>query len=262
MRFDFRAMAATLALFAAPGIGHAAPCGGDFGAWMDGLKKEAAAQGVGPRGLAALDGLAPDPAVLGRDRSQGVFNQTFEQFAPKRVTPLLTPGANKLRAFGSFFDNLETRTGVPGPVLVAIWGLETSFGSVQGNFATLRSLATLAHDCRRGERFRAELLDALKIVDSGAMAPAAMRGAWAGEIGQTQFMPSSYLQYGAGQDLIHSPQAALTATANYLKGHGWKAGAGWEPGLPNFAAIREWNESEVYARTIAYFATKLDQMVK
>ena len=93
------------------------------------------------------------------------------------------------------------------------------------------------------------------------MTPAAMRGAWAGEIGQTQFMPSSYLKFGGGRDLIHSSQNALSATANYLRGYGWSKGAGWEPGQPNFAVIKEWNKSDVYARTIAYFATRLAQMV-
>ena len=88
-----------------------------------------------------------------------------------------------------------------------------------------------------------------------------MRGAWAGEIGQTQFMPSSYLKFAAGSDLIHSSEGALTATANYLRGYGWSKGAGWEPGQPNFAVIKQWNSSDVYARTIAYLATRLSQMV-
>ena len=262
MPIDIRPALVVLALLAAPSSAFAQACGGDFGGWLQNFRKQAQTENIGPKGLAALDGLTPDPAVLSRDRNQQVFTQTFEQFGPKRVAPLLNPGANKLRSMASFFDGLETRTGVPGPVVIAIWGLETSFGAVQGDFNTLRALATLAHDCRRSERFRAEFMDALRIVDSGAMTPASMKGAWAGEIGQTQFMPSSYIKYGAGQDLIKSSQAALTATANYLKGYGWKKGAGWEPEQPNFAVIKEWNKSDVYARTIAYFATKLDQMVK
>ncbi len=144
-------------------------------------------------------------------------------------------------------------------MLVAIWGLETSFGAVSGNFATVRSLVTLAYDCRRSDQFRSELFDALKIVDAGYMNPASMRGAWAGEIGQTQFMPSSYLKFGVGRN-IFSSQGALAATANYLRGYGWTKGAGWEPGQANFAVIKQWNKSDVYARTIAYFATRLSQM--
>jgi len=262
MHSQLRALFYGLVVALAPATGFAATCGGDFGAWLQGVKQEASSHGVGARGLAALDGLSPDPSVISHDRGQGVFRQSFEQFGPHRVAPLLGAGANKLRAMGSFFDRLESQTGVSGPVLVAIWGLETSYGAVQGNFATIRSLATLAHDCRRSDKFREELFDALKIVDSGAMSASAMRGAWAGEIGQTQFMPSSYLKFGGGQDLIHSSQGALTATANYLRGYGWSKGAGWEPGQPNFAVIKQWNNSDVYARTIAYFATKLNEMVK
>lgn len=254
--------ALALALATVPSLSRAATCGGDFGAWMQAAKQEAQGKAISAKGLAALDGVTPDPAVLSRDRNQGVFNQTFEQFGPKRVTPLLNPGANKMRALGSFLDGLEIRTGVQAPVLVAIWGLETSFGAVQGNFSTIRSLVTLAYDCRRADRFRAELFDALKIVDSGTMSPTAMKGAWAGEIGQTQFMPSSYVKYGSGMDVVRNSENALTATANYLKGNGWTKAAGWEPGQPNFAVLKQWNEADVYARTIAYFATKLDQLVK
>ena len=261
MRLTFGSLAMALALATAPVSAIAATCGGDYGAWLAQAKQEAAGRGIGARGLAALDGMTPDPAVIRKDRGQGVFRQTFEQFGPHRVAPLLNAGANKLRAMGSFFASLESQTGVQGPVLVAIWGLETSFGAVNGDFGTIRSLVTLAYDCRRTDRFRAELFDALKIVDAGYMTPAAMRGAWAGEIGQTQFMPSSYLKFGGGRDLIHSSQNALSATASYLRGYGWSKGAGWEPGQPNFAVIKEWNKSDVYARTIAYFATRLSQMV-
>ena len=152
---------------------------------------------------------------------------------------------------------------MPGPVIVAIWGLETDFGANNGNFGTLRALATLAYDCRRSERFRAALLDALRIVERGSMSPGAMRGAWAGEIGQTQFMPSSYLKYavdfdGDGRpDLIRSVPDVLASTANYLKGYGWQQGAGWSPGQANFNVLLEWNNSQVYSKTVAYFAQRL-----
>jgi lytic murein transglycosylase len=264
MRLNFHSLhfiAFAAVVVFAPMAASAATCGGDYGAWLQGVKQEAASRGIGAGGLAALNGVTPDPAVISHDRGQGVFRQTFEQFAPHRVNPLLNLGANKLRALGSFFSRLESQTGVPGDVLVAIWGLETSFGAVNGDFLTIRSLVTLAHDCRRSDRFRSELFDALKIVESGYMSAASMRGAWAGEIGQTQFMPSSYLKFAAGSDLIHSSEGALTATANYLRGYGWSKGAGWEPGQPNFVVIKQWNKSDVYARTIAYFATRLGQMV-
>ena len=153
---------------------------------------------------------------------------------------------------------------MPGAVIVAIWGLETDYGVNQGKLSVVRSVATLAYDCRRTDKFQAELLDALRIVDRGDMASADMRGDWAGEIGQTQFLPSSYVQYavnfdGRGHaDLIRNPADVLASTANYLKSHGWQRGQGWGQGQPNFAVIQEWNKAEVYAKTIALFADKLD----
>jgi len=150
-------------------------------------------------------------------------------------------------------------------VLVAIWGLETDFGANTGKLPTLPSLATLAYDCRRADMFRAELLDALRVIDRGDLQPAEMRGAWAGEIGQTQFMPSSYMKFavdfdGDGRrDLIRSAPDALASTANYLKSYGWQRGASWDPGAANFDAILQWNKSQVYARTIAFYADKLAQ---
>lgn len=132
-----------------------------------------------------------------------------------------------------------------------------------GNMPVVRSVATLAYDCRRTERFTGELFAALKVLDRGDLTASEMKGAWAGEIGQTQFMISNYHKYavdfdGNGHaDLIHSVPDVLASTANYLKGHGWKAGAGWDPGEPNFAVIKEWNKSDNYARAIALFASKL-----
>ena len=154
---------------------------------------------------------------------------------------------------------------MPGPVIVAIWGLETDFGADSGKFPTIRSLATLAYDCRRPDKFRGELIAALQIVDRGDMAPADMRGAWAGEIGQTQFLPSSYLKYavdydGNGRrDLIHSVPDVLASTANYLKGYGWQAGQPWGEGTANFQVLLQWNASQVYTKTVAYFAQQLAQ---
>jgi lytic murein transglycosylase len=250
------------ALMAAPV--HAAPCqgAGAYDAWLAAFKQEAAAAGVGPRGLAALNGISPDPAVVSRDRGQGVFRQTFEQFSARMVSKYrLSRGAALIRQYASTFDRIEQQFGVPAPVLVAIWGLETDFGAGNGNFATIRSLVTLSYDCRRSEMFRAELIEALKLVERGDLAPSQMRGAWAGELGQTQFMPSSYMKfavdYGGGRDLIHSAQDALASTANYLKSYGWQRGQPWSPGTENFGVIQQWNKSAVYSRTIAYFADRL-----
>jgi lytic murein transglycosylase len=170
-----------------------------------------------------------------------------------------------MKQYGSALSRIEQAYGVPGEVLVAIWGLETDFGVNTGKFQTIRSLATLAYDCRRGDEFRGELMDALRIVERGDLSPQEMRGAWAGELGQTQFMPSSWVKYavdfdGNGRrDLLHSATDVLASTANYLASHGWQRGKDWEPGSANFAVLQQWNKSEVYARTIAYFATQLSR---
>src|SRR5207248_11338783 len=132
----------------------------------------------------ALGGVSYDPIVISRDRSQGVFRRSFEQFADRMVSrQRLDKGAKLLRRHATLLSGIEQRFGVPGPVLVAIWGLETDFGVNQGRFPIIRSLATLAYDCRRSERFQAELLDALRIIDRGDSTAAEMRGAWAGEDG-------------------------------------------------------------------------------
>src|SRR6202030_4812862 len=114
--------------------------------------------------------------------------------------PRLARGSNRVKQYGWGLGRIEQAEGVPGGVLVAIWGLETDFGVNTGKFPTLRSLATLAYDCRRTDTFRSELMDALRLVERGDLSPSEMRGAWAGEIGQTQFMPSSYIKFAVDFD--------------------------------------------------------------
>jgi lytic murein transglycosylase len=265
LRVFFKACAVG-AILAIPGASAiAATCGtGNFQGWLDEFKTEAAAKGISQSAIASgLNGVTLDQAVLSRDRSQKVFSQSFEEFSGRMVPPRLTRGANMMKQYGSVLSRIEQSYGVPGEVLVAIWGLETDFGVNIGKFPTMRSLATLAYDCRRAETFRAELMDALRIVERGDLAPSEMRGAWAGEIGQTQFMPSSYLKFavdfdGNGRrDLLRSPPDVLASTANYLKSYGWQRGKDWEPGSANFAVIQQWNKSEVYTKTIGYFASQL-----
>jgi lytic murein transglycosylase len=267
MKFRFPqkafALAAALSILTVPAL--AAPCGtGSFETWLEDFKKEAAAKGVAPAAITAgLTGVTFDKAVLTRDRSQKVFSQSFAEFSGRMVPPRLMRGSNMLKQYGSVLGRIEQAYGVPGEVLVAIWGLETDYGVNLGKFPTMRSLATLAYDCRRSDLFKAELIDALRIVERGDIAPQDMRGAWAGEIGQTQFMPSSYIKFavdfdGNGRrDLLRSAPDVLASTANFLAGHGWQRGKDWEPGSANFAAIKEWNKSEVYARTIGDFASQL-----
>jgi lytic murein transglycosylase len=255
-----------LALGIIPLPAHAAAaCGGDFGAWLQGLKQDAAAAGVSQRTIqAALANVTYDPTIIARDHAQGVFKQSFEQFSGRMVPPRLARGRNMLIQYGSIFNKIEDQFGVPGPVIVAIWGLETDFGTNPGKFPTIRSLASLAYDCRRPDKFRGETIAALQIIDRGDMSPADMHGAWAGEIGQTQFLPSSYLKYavdydGNGRrDLIRSVPDVLASTANYLKGYGWQRGQPWGEGTANFQVLLQWNASQVYTKTVAYFAQELE----
>jgi lytic murein transglycosylase len=241
-----------------------APCGGDFGAWLQAFKTEAATQSISQQTIqASLAGITYDPAIIARDHAQGVFKQSFEQFSDRMVPPRLTRARNKIIQYGSMLSRIEAQFGVPAEVIVAIWGLETDFGAGNGNFQTIRSLASLAYDCRRPDKFRGELLAALKIVDRGDMSPADMHGAWAGEIGQTQFLPSSYLKFavdydGDGRrDLIHSVPDVLASTANYLKGYGWQRGQPWGEGTANFQVLLQWNASQIYTKTVAFFAEQL-----
>lgn len=253
-----------LAFTAAPSEA-AAPCGtGNFDAWLTAFKSEAAGKGISQQAInAGLNGVTMDQSVLNRDHSQKVFGQSFEEFSGRMVPPRMRRGSDMLKQYGSVLSRIEQAYGVPGEVLVAIWGLETDFGVNPGKFQTLRSLATLAYDCRRAEEFRNELLDALRIVDRGDLTPQEMRGAWAGELGQTQFMPSSWIKYavdfdGNGKrDLLRNVPDVLASTANYLKSYGWQPGKDYQPGGPNFAVIKQWNKSEVYSKTVAYFASQL-----
>ena len=247
------------------GTALAAKCDGDFGTWLADFERQAAAAGISQGTLnAALSGVTPSAAIINLDRKQGYFKQSFETYRAKRVTAAhLRIGKEHLKRSAAFFAALQKRYGVPGPILVAIWGLETGFGGGTGNVPAIRSLVTLAHDCRRSDFFTNELMAALRIVQRGDVAPAAMKGGWAGELGQTQFMPSSYIKYGVDydgdgrRDLIHSSFDALASTANYLKGYGWHAGAPWGEGTANFQVLHQWNKADVYCRTIVWFAEQI-----
>lgn len=237
-----------------------------FDAWLTQIKQEAGAAGV-PQGAIAegLDGITYDADVVSHDRGQHVFHQTFEQFSGRMINKFrLTRGAALMKRYAPVLARIKQDYGVPGGVIVAIWGLETDFGAVTGNFPTIRALASLAYDCRRSDYFKGELFDALRLVARGDLSPANMHGAWAGELGQTQFMPSSYLKFGVdfngdgSVDLIHDVPDVLASTGNYLKSYGWQAGAGWGPGEPNYPVILQWNKAEVYARTVALLGQKLE----
>ena len=206
-----------------------------FGGWLQGFKQEAVAQGVSPDVVAsALSGLTYDPATIAKDRGQGVFAQTFLQFSGRMVSGnRIQTGGALLKKYANVFKQIEQQYGVPGPVLVAFWGLETDFGMVMGNLETLRSLATLSFDCRRPDEFREQLIYALKVIERGDLSPPEMRGPAHGEVGQFQFQPKNYFQYavdfdGDGKrDLIRSAPDSLASAANYLQSIGWQAGQPW-----------------------------------
>ena len=164
----------------------AAPCGGDFDAFLQGVRSEALAKGLSPQAVdAAVSAMHIDPKVLKADRAQGVFAQDWREFAGRMVNGYrLSHGKTNLDRYASVLDKVNAETGVPGPVIASFWGLETDYGAVLGDYDTLAALATLAHDCRRPELFRPHLMAALDIVDRGYLKPSEMKGAWAGEIGR------------------------------------------------------------------------------
>jgi len=155
----------------------------------------------------------------------------------------------------ALFSSIEQKYGVPPGPLIAIWGMETAFGTQHGNQNAVSSIATLAYDCRRPAYFTDQLYAALKLVDKGVISPS-QRGSMHGEIGQTQFLPKNILAYGSGN--LDVAANALNATANFLKAHGWRAGAGYQPGEPNFAAIEAWNAATVYQQAIAHIGRQID----
>ena len=246
----------------------AAKCGGDFNAFIAAMAREAQAAGVARATIdSAFAGITPNAAVLAFDRRQrGMFHaKSFEDYAATRVIPARIKRATGLLArHAQLLSRIERQFGVPPTVIVAIWTLESDNGTGDmGKLPVIRTLATMAHDCRRTELFQGELLAALKILQRGDLPLRDLIGAFAGEIGQTQFLPSSYIKYGVDfdgnghVDLRHSVPDVLASTANLLKVNGWKAGAPFGEGTANFEAMREWNRSEVYRKTIVLMAERI-----
>jgi lytic murein transglycosylase len=255
-----------LALHTAPVL--AARCGHDesgFSSWLGQFKKEAEAKGISSKTLSsALGGVGYEERIINLDRSQKSFKLSFSQFYARRVDgALISKGRSLMQTHAGTLSRIENKYGVPAEVVVAIWGLETGYGRNSGNTPAFPSLATLAYDCRRSEFFTNELMSALRVVQRGDMSPSQFRGAWAGEVGQTQFLPSSYEKYavdfdGNGRrDLINSIPDVLASTANYLHAYGWKKGAPWTPGSHNYQVLYEWNKADVYVQTIAKMASQM-----
>ena len=224
---------------------------GSFEAWLAAFKKDAAGQGISQQAItAALDGVTFDPAIIRRDSGQDVFQQSFLQFAG-RMTAVgrYQNGLKQLKANAALLSRIEQRTGVPPPVVVALWGLESDYGSYKGGtYSIIRSVATLAYDCRRSEFFRNQLIGALRIVERGDLRPDQMIGNWAGELGPTQFTPGDYFKHGIDfdgdgrVDMVHSVPDALASAANLMKSFGWQKGQPWlqEVRVP---AEMPWQES-------------------
>jgi lytic murein transglycosylase len=214
--------------------GAACHNGASFERFVTDLKQQAVAAGVSPRAIAAASPyLVYDQGIVNRDRGQRVFGQVFTQFAGRMAaTYRMQQGQARIRTYAAAFARAEKEYGVPPAVIAAFWGLESDFGANMGNLPTLRSLVSLAYDCRRSDRFVGETIAALKIIDRGDLTPDEMIGSWAGELGQTQFLPTHYftyaVDYGGHRNLLHSPEDVIGSTANYIaNGLKWRRGEPW-----------------------------------
>jgi membrane-bound lytic murein transglycosylase B len=251
---------AALAVFACLGAtADAAQCGSTaagFEAWKREFAEEARAKGVSGASIAALLQTSYATATIAADRGQRSFGLSLDQFLAKRGASAIVARGRSLKASrAALFASIQQRYGVPPGPLIAIWGMETGFGSQRGNQNMLSSITTLAYDCRRPEYFTEQLYAALKLIDRGALS-ASTRGSMHGEVGQTQFLPKNILAYGTGN--LDVAANALNSTANFLRAHRWRAGAGYQPGEANFAAIEAWNAAQVYQRAIALMGRQID----
>lgn len=262
-----RRFALALSLLASPVV--AQTCGGPLPAFLAGVKSEAVAQGLSPGAAdAVLNGAQIDQAVLNADRSQGVFQKDFIAFSRALISQnRIDNGRVAAQRNAATFDRIEAQFGIPREVILAFWAFETDYGSFQGNFNTRNALVTLAHDCRRPELFRPQLIAAIELNQLGNFDPATTTGAWAGEIGQVQMLPGDIIESGLDGDgdgkidLKGSAADALMSGANVLSGLGWKPNQPWlqeitvpatlnwaETGLNHPKSVAEWNALGVTSR--------------
>ena len=215
----------------------AAPCrtSGPYDKWLAEFEREAIAQGISQQAVtAAASYLTYDQRIVNIDRGQRIFTQTFLEFSDRMAAAYrIQRGSALIKTYAPVFAKIDAQFGVPAPVIVSFWALESDFGANMGNYRTLSALASLAYDCRRADRFRAQLFDALRLIERGDLHPSDMVGSWAGELGQTQMMPSEYYRYAVDYDgdgarnLLRSAPDVLASTANYLVGLGWRRGEPW-----------------------------------
>lgn len=252
-------IAAMAALAGMASEASAAQCGNTaagFEGWKREFAEEARARGVSASAVSALMGTHYSTATIAADRGQRSFHLSLDQFLAKRGgSVIVSQGRALKRSNAALFASIEQRYGVPPGPLLAIWGMETGFGRSRGNQNTLSAVATLAYDCRRSAYFTDQLYAALTLIDRGILTPGT-RGSMHGEVGHTQFLPRNILNYGTGN--LDSVANALSSTANFLRAHGWQAGAGYQPGEANFGAIQAWNAAPVYQRAIAVIGRQID----
>lgn len=272
-------LALAFALITSPAV--AQDCGGPLPAFLDGVRAEAAAMGLDDSATnAVLQGAQIDPKVLQADRSQGVFQKDFITFSRALISQnRIDNGRAYSNRYDSTFDAIETQFGIPRGVLLAFWAFETDYGQVQGGFNTRNALVTLAHDCRRPELFRPQLLAAIELAARGNFDPVRTTGAWAGEIGQVQMLPKDIIENGMDGDgdgkidLKNSAPDALMSGAKVLSSLGWRAGEPWlqeitvpadlnwaETGLNHRKSVSEWAAFGV-APTSGTLATNLEAAV-
>jgi membrane-bound lytic murein transglycosylase B len=225
------------------------------------------ADGVTPTTVhAALDSFVPNPRVVTLDQKQPETAISFTAYRNNIVTPQrIEKGVELMHSYADYLSGIEVRTGVPPQIVVALWGIESSYGQNMGNYETVNSLATLAYEGRRAEFFKSELFAALHILDSEQIPAAQLRGSWAGAMGQCQFMPTTYLKYavdgnGDGRrDIWGDPIDVLASIANYLQADGWRSGQSWgrevnmsgsvvdpsEIGLDQGRPLAEWTQQGI-----------------
>ncbi len=263
MRFSFSAAVAAVGILA--GSAAAAACGNTssgFEQWKASFAQTAQRAGVGQRGLQALASAQYSNATIAADRNQKSFKYSLDKFMQVRGSAtIIAQGRKRLARDAKFYSALEEIYGVPAGVIIAIHGMETAFGGFMGDTPVVSAITTLAYDCRRSDFFIPHAIGALQLVDMGSITPAT-KGAKHGELGHTQFLPGNALRYGVDIDRngrvdFYNQSDALASTANFLASKGWRRGAGFQQGQPNFAVIKEWNAATVYQQAIAIMGAEI-----
>jgi len=245
---------------------HAVSCsdtGSAYEEWKPAMAAEAAAAGVGKRGLAALAGTSYSKPTIAADRNQRSFKYSLEKFLQVRgADAIVAQGRSRKAKNAEFYASLEQQYGVPAGVLIAIHGMETGFGNFMGDTNVVSAIATLAYDCRRSDFFMPHLIGALMLVDWGSISTQSV-GAKHGELGHTQFLPGNALAFGVDGDGdgmvdLSNLTDAMASTANFLRQKGWGLGRGYQEGEPNFMVIKQWNAAKVYQQAIALMGARID----